>query len=67
MSTPRTPTGGVRRRGMVVRTRVTRRSEEEPAPDRIETSEYFEQVGFSPKTLKNLNPVPKTLAFHLQS
>jgi hypothetical protein len=29
---------------MSVRTRVTRRMEELPAPDKIETSEFFEQV-----------------------
>lgn len=32
------------RRGMSVRTRVTRRMEEVPAADKIETSEFFEQV-----------------------
>lgn len=32
-------------RGLSVRTRVTRRSTESPSSDRLETSEYFEQVG----------------------
>eukprot|EP00798_Chlamydomonas_sp_ICE-L_P008882 gene8882-3761_t len=30
-------------KGLIIRTRVTRRSEDIPEPDRIETSEYFEQ------------------------
>lgn len=31
-------------KGLSIRTRITRRSEEMPAPSRIETSEYVEQV-----------------------
>lgn len=31
-------------KGLIIRTRVTRRSEDIPEPDRIETSEYIEQV-----------------------
>ena len=51
--------------GLDVTTRVTRRSKNESPPDRLDTSEYFQQVGLASETPGIRTHPPVALAWHL--